>query len=74
MRRYLTRRTRRTTQVEEPDRPHRGILSLRSAVIFVIATAAGLITGHWSEPQFGVGAWVALVIGLDGIIDRDSLN
>jgi hypothetical protein len=74
LRRYLTRRTKSTTQVEAPDRPHRGLLSLRSAVIFAIATAAGLAAGQWSEPAFGFGAWVAAVIGLDAIIDPDSLG
>jgi hypothetical protein len=49
-------------------------LSLRSAVIFAIATAAGLAAGYWSQPAFGVGAWVALVVGLDAIIDPESLS
>jgi hypothetical protein len=70
LRRYLTAsRAKSPTEVEDPVQPRRGLLSLRSTVILAIATAAGLVTGHWSEPQFGVGAWVALVIGLDGIID-----
>jgi hypothetical protein len=43
-------------------------------VIFAIATAAGLAAGQWSEPAFGFGAWVAAVIGLDAIIDPDSLS
>jgi hypothetical protein len=74
LRRYLTRRARNATQVEEPHRRHRGLLSLRSAVIFAIATADGLATGHWSEPAAGFGAWVAVVIGLDAIIDPESLT
>jgi hypothetical protein len=40
-------------------------------VIFAIATAGGLIAG-WSQPAFSLGAWLALVIGLDAIIDRDQ--
>ena len=71
---YLTRRIRSTTQVEEAPRPRAGLLSLRSAVIFALATAGGLLTGIWSEPTFGLGAWIALVIGLDTIIDRERLN
>ena len=74
MRRYLTRRTKRTTQVEAPDRPHHGLLSLRSAVIFAIATTAGVTVGHWSDPAVGFGAWVAAVVGLDAIIDPDTLR
>jgi hypothetical protein len=43
-------------------------------VIFAVATAAGLATGHWSEPAAGFGAWVAVVIGLDAIIDPETLT
>jgi len=42
-------------------------------VIFAIATAGGLITG-WSQPAFGLGAWLALVIALDAIIDRGQAD
>jgi hypothetical protein len=75
LRDYLTRRAGRPRHLEEsPTALRQGLLSLRSAVIFAIATATGLTAGHWSEPTCGLGAWVALVIGLDAIIDSESLN
>jgi hypothetical protein len=75
LRDYLTRRASRATHHEgSPTAPRHGLLSLRSAVIFAIATATGLAAGRWSEPAFGLGAWVALVIGLDTIIDPESLK
>ena len=75
LRRYLTAsRAKSPMRIDNPVQRRGGLLSLRSAVILAIATAAGLVTGQWSEPHFGVGAWVALVIGLDQVIDRDSLN
>jgi hypothetical protein len=74
LRRYLTRRASTRMQVEAPPQPRRGLLSLRSAVIFAIATAAGLAAGYWSQPAVGIGAWVALVVGLDAIIDPESLG
>jgi hypothetical protein len=46
---------------------------VRSAIIFAIATAGGFIAG-WSHPAFGLGAWIALVIGLDAIIDHDRFR
>ena len=75
LRDHLTRRASRARHSESsPAAPRHGLLSLRSAVIFAIATATGLAAGQWSEPAFGLGAWVALVIGLDAIIDPESLN
>ena len=75
LRDYLTRRASRATHLEgSPSASRHGLLSLRSAVIFAIATATGLAAGHWSEPAFGLGTWVALVIGLDAIIDPESLK
>lgn len=75
LRDYLTRRASRARHLERsPTAPRHGLLSLRSAVIFAIATATGLAAGHWSEPALGLGAWVALVIGLDAIIDPESLS
>jgi len=72
LRDYLTHRASHTRHLEEsPTAPRHGLLSVRSAVIFAIATAGGLITG-WSQPAFGLGAWLVLVIGLDTIIDRDQ--
>jgi acid phosphatase family membrane protein YuiD len=78
LRDYLTRRGNRakcrsgrhSTEVP-PSR--RGLVSLRSAVIFAIATAEGVTTG-WSRPEFGLGAWLVLVVSLDAIIDRDPLR
>jgi hypothetical protein len=71
LRDYLARRASHATHLEESaTAPRHGLLSVRSAVIFAIATAGGLIAG-WSQPGLGLGAWLALVIGLDTIIDRD---
>jgi hypothetical protein len=53
-----------------PDRP--ALLSLRTTVILAVATAGGLMTAQWSSPEFGFGAWLTLVIGLDSIIDRGA--
>ena len=36
------------------------------------ATAGGLMTAQWSSLGFGFGAWLALVLGLDSIIDRGA--
>jgi hypothetical protein len=72
LRGYLTHRAKRITQAEEVSQPQRGLLSLRSAVIFAIATAGGLVAGHWAQPEIGLGAWMALVLGLDTIIDGDQ--
>jgi hypothetical protein len=47
----------------------RALLSLRTTVILAVATAGGLMTAQWSSPEFGFGAWLTLVIGLDSIID-----
>ena len=72
LRDYLTRRASHATNLEEsPTSPRHGLLSVRSAVIFALATAGGLVAG-WSQPGFGLGAWLALVVGLDAIIDRDQ--
>jgi acid phosphatase family membrane protein YuiD len=72
LRDYLNPRTSHAGHVQEsPASPRHGLLSLRSAVIFAIATAGGLIAG-WSQPGLGLGAWLALVVGLDAIIDRDQ--
>lgn len=78
LRDYLTRRANRAKyrKKEHPEGvpPSRsGLLSVRSAVIFAIATAGGMITG-WSRPEFGLGAWLVLVIGLDAIIDHDQFR
>jgi acid phosphatase family membrane protein YuiD len=71
LRDYLSRPPRPTTQPEERSIAQRpGLLSVRSAVIFAIATVGGLLAG-WSQPGLGLGAWLALVVGLDAIIDRD---
>jgi hypothetical protein len=72
LRNYLSRPPRPRMQPEEPSiAPRSGLLSLRSALIFAIATVGGLLTG-WSQPGLGLGAWLALVVGLDAIIDRDQ--
>jgi hypothetical protein len=72
LRGYLNRsvRSRRkpAEAAEVPDRP--ALLSLRTTVILAVATAGGLMTSQWSSPEFGFGAWLTLVIGLDSIIDR----
>jgi len=72
LREYLTRRRRehRTNPASAPQTGH-GLVSLRSAVIFAIATAAALGTGLSTQPEFGITAWIATVIGLNTIIDRD---
>jgi hypothetical protein len=71
---FLARGASHVTHNEEsPRSPRHGLLSVRSAVIFAIATAGGLIAG-WSQPGLGLGAWLALVVGLDAIIDRDQLH
>jgi len=71
---YLARHAGHAKHFEgSPTPPRHGLLSVRSAVIFAIATAGGLITG-WSQPVFGLSAWLALVIGLDAIIDRDQAH
>jgi acid phosphatase family membrane protein YuiD len=72
LRNHLSRRESHTTHPgERPIALGHGLLSVRSAVIFAIATAAGLLVG-WSQPGLGLGAWLALVVGLDAIIDRDQ--
>lgn len=72
LRDYLALRAGHATDhAGNPKSPRHGLLSVRSAVIFAIATAGGLITG-WSQPGLGLGAWVALVVGLDVMIDRDQ--
>jgi acid phosphatase family membrane protein YuiD len=65
------RASHRTHPKERPTAPRHGLLSVRSAVIFAIATAGGLLAG-WSQPGLGLGAWLALVVGLDAIIDHDQ--
>ncbi len=71
---YLARHASRAKHLERsPTALRHGLLSVRSAVIFAIATAGGLITG-WSQPAFGLGAWLALVIALDAIIDRGQAD
>jgi hypothetical protein len=72
LRNYLTRRASRARHLEgSATSPPHGLLSVRSALIFAIATAGGLMAG-WSQPGLGLGAWLALVVGLDTIIDRDQ--
>jgi hypothetical protein len=72
LRDHLSRRASHRTHPEErPTVPRHGLLSVRSAVIFAIATAGGLLAG-WSQPGLGLGAWLALVVGLDAIIDHDQ--
>ena len=58
----------RREPAEVPDR--RALLSLRTTVILAVATGGGLVTAQWSSPEFGFGAWLTLVVGLDTIIDR----
>lgn len=71
---YLARHASPAKHLEESSTTLRhGLLSVRSAVIFAIATAGGLISG-WSQPAFGLGAWLALVIALDAIIVRDQAH
>jgi hypothetical protein len=70
LRDYLSRWvSHRAHPAERPIALRHGLLSVRSAVIFAIATAGGLLAGG-SQPGLGLGAWLALVLGLDGIIDR----
>jgi hypothetical protein len=66
---YLSRAAKRESAAQEPPLARRGLLSLRTTVIFAVATAGSLAVGHWSQPEFGFGAWIGLVIGLDQIID-----
>jgi hypothetical protein len=74
LREYLSRLASHTTHTEERlIAPRHGLLSVRSAVIFAIATAGGLLAGG-SQPGLGLGAWLALVVGLDAIIDRDQFR
>jgi hypothetical protein len=70
---YVSRRTSRTTRPQEPRALGHGLLSVRSAVIFAIATAGGLLADG-SQPGLGLGTWLALIIGLDAIIDHERPN
>jgi hypothetical protein len=70
LRDYVARRPNRARDPEKSPPTRHGLLPVRSAVIFAIATAGALIAG-WSQPGFGLGAWLVLVIGLDAIINRD---
>jgi hypothetical protein len=72
LRDHLARHASHAKDLEgSPTAPRHGLLSVRSAMIFAIATVGGLLAG-WSQPGFGLGAWLVLVIGLDAIIDRDQ--
>jgi hypothetical protein len=69
---HLSRRASHRTHPEEcAIAPRHSLLSVRSAVILAIATAGALLAG-WSQPGLGLGAWLALVVGLDAIIDHDQ--
>jgi hypothetical protein len=67
---YVSRRASRTPRPQGPTALGHGLLSVRSAVIFAVATVGGLLAGG-SEPGLGLGTWLALVVGLDAIIDHE---
>jgi len=74
LRDYLTRRASHARYLDRRSTaPRHCLVSVRSAVILAIATAGSLIAG-WSQPGLGLGAWLALVVGLDTIIDRDPAH
>jgi hypothetical protein len=66
---HSSRAAKSESDAQKPPPARRGLLSVRSAVIFAVATAGSLVVGHWSQPALGFGAWIGLVIGLDQIID-----
>jgi hypothetical protein len=71
LRDHLNRSAKNRRGPPEPsNRP--ALLSLRTTVILALAAAGGLMTAHWSAPEFGFGAWLTLIIGLDNIIDRGA--